>query len=115
MASPSRRGAGSGPDGVPGARTTSGDPLAGPCRRCMISRKRSFTDQVAEGTHNFPAVLSRRHRIPLTARSLLDSRPFRFLCPLIVSSSGMGRKGFVLPFVRRDAAEILSLLKGSHP
>ena len=32
-------------------RRKDGDPFAGPCLRCMISRKRSFTDQVAKGTH----------------------------------------------------------------
>jgi hypothetical protein len=41
-----------------------------------------------------------------------SSRPFRFLCPIIVASSRMGRKGFVLPFVRHGPVDLLSLLTG---
>ena len=81
------------------ARTEDGDPFAGPCLRCMMSRKRSFVDQGEKGRTNFPAVISRRHRITLAAWSLRDSRPFRFLCPIIVAPSRMGCKGFVLRFV----------------
>jgi len=43
---------------------------------------------------------------------LPHSRPFRFLCPFIVASSRMGRKGFVLQFVQPTLAELLSLLMG---
>jgi hypothetical protein len=42
----------------------------------------------------------------------VDSRPFSVLCPLIVSSSRMGRKGLVLRFVQQTPAENLSLLMG---
>jgi hypothetical protein len=41
-----------------------------------------------------------------------DSRPFSVLYPIIVSSSWMGRKGFVLRFVSHGSAEILSLMMG---
>ena len=81
---PSRPGASTGTDGVPGARggTTDGDPLAGSRRRCMMSPKRSFLGLRSKGRTSGGDAVGPKSRRP----GILPT-PGRFgLCPLIVSS-----------------------------
>jgi len=76
----------------------------------MMSRKRSFTAQGEKGRTNCPAGLQPPAPNFTDGQEFGSSRPFRFLCPIIVASSGMGRKGFVLQFLQHTPAEFLSLL-----